>query len=85
MGSRKDINGNIIRCPECNSSRLSFFYAENYTEIYCQKSGCWAKYITTSVNSKDYGLKFKKLEASLLKEEKRFTLEHYLKENKKEG
>ena len=85
MGSRKDVNGKIIRCPKCNSSLISFFYAENYTEIYCQQNGCWAKHITSSVNSNDYGLKFKKIEDSLLREENRLTLEHYLKVTNLEG
>lgn len=52
-----------IRCPDCNSPRVSHLYCTDETIIYCQNishTGLNA-YKTSHRDSKDFGKKFEKV------------------------
>lgn len=59
----KTVKDKKIRCPDCNSNRVSLLFCTDETIVYCQNNshnGLNA-YTTTHHDSKDFGKKFKKV------------------------
>lgn len=57
-----ETNLKIIRCPVCNSIRVSKLYTTKETVLYCQNSQCktWGRkaFITAHIESDKFGKEF---------------------------
>ena len=55
----------VIRCPDCNSTDVGRLYSGTETVVTCrntQHDGFDNVYVTASVDSKEYGKKFRKVD-----------------------
>lgn len=60
-----ETNLKIIRCPSCNSTRVSKLYTTKETILYCQNSKCetWGRkaFVTAPLESEQFGKEFREV------------------------